>query len=437
MRRFSGKVVVLLMTVVFTSVFGLATARAQDITFDNQPASDIGQRVTFTVSINDAPNAVEAIGFDITFDATVLQFDGSVRGVLVTNWDQFRVRNPAAGTLTVTGSTTEDIIAEGASGELVQLNFIVLADNDTTLSVTTPVDDVETWTFGEGEFAFNDAPTVNAGADRTITLPDNSAELDGTVTDDGRPAPPTLTTRWSQRSGPGTVTFGNTNAEDTIAMFSAAGTYVLRLTANDGQRDSFDEVTITVNEPVGNIAPTVNAGVDQTITLPNSANLAGMVNDDGLPDPPGEVTTTWSQVSGPGPVTFSNTDAVDTTATFSVAGTYDLRLTANDGQRASSDEITITVAAENRPPTVNAGQDQEIIFPNAVLLEGTVSDDGLPDPPAPSPPPGRRSVVQALSASLMPTLEKPRPRSRPLASTSCASPLTTGSRSVIVTSPLR
>ena len=94
MRRFSGKVVVLLMTVVFTSVFGLATARAQDITFDNQPASDIGQRVTFTVSINDAPNAVEAIGFDITFDATVLQFDGFVRGVLVTNWDQFRVSNP-------------------------------------------------------------------------------------------------------------------------------------------------------------------------------------------------------------------------------------------------------------------------------------------------------------------------------------------------------
>ena len=76
----------------------------------------------------------------------------------------------------MTGSTTEDIIAEGASGELVQLNFTVLADNDTTLSVTNPVDDVETWTFGEGEFAFNDAPTVNAGEDQTITLPDNSAE---------------------------------------------------------------------------------------------------------------------------------------------------------------------------------------------------------------------------------------------------------------------
>ena len=98
---------------------------------------------------------------------------------------------------------------------------------------------------------------------------------------------PTLTTRWSQRSGPGTVTFGNTNAEDTIAMFSAAGTYVLRLTANDGQRDSFDEVTITVNEPVGNTAPMVNAGPDQTITLPNSASLDGTVIDDGRPDPPG------------------------------------------------------------------------------------------------------------------------------------------------------
>ena len=88
------------------------------------------------------------------------------------------------------------------------------------------------------------------------------------------------------------------------------------------------------------------------------------------PIPLGHVTTTWSQVSGPGTVTFGNTNAVDTTAMFSAAGTYDLRLTANDGQLASSDEITITVAAENRPPTVNAGRDQEIIFPNAAQPRG-------------------------------------------------------------------
>jgi hypothetical protein len=92
----------------------------------------------------------------------------------------------------------------------------------------------------------NQRPAVNAGADQTITLP-SSASLNGTVTDDGLPSPPTLTTTWSKVSGPGTVTFGNANAVDTTATFSAAGTYVLRLTADDGALTNTDDVTITVN----------------------------------------------------------------------------------------------------------------------------------------------------------------------------------------------
>ena len=35
-----------------------------------------------------------------------------------------------------------------------------------------------------------------------------------------------------------------------------------------------------------NQAPTVNAGPDQTVTLPNTAALAGTATDDGLPNPP-------------------------------------------------------------------------------------------------------------------------------------------------------
>ena len=37
---------------------------------------------------------------------------------------------------------------------------------------------------------------------------------------------------------------------------------------------------------------------------------------------------TWSKVSGFGDVVFGNPNAVDTTASFSAAGTYVLRLTA-------------------------------------------------------------------------------------------------------------
>jgi hypothetical protein len=106
---------------------------------------------------------------------------------------------------------------------------------------------------------------------------------------------------------------------------------------------AFDELTITVNPQSPNQAPTVNAGSDQTVTLSAGTNLDGMVTDDGLPNPPGAVITTWSKISGPGTVTFANVNAVDTTASFSTDGIYVLRLTADDGDLTAFDEVTIEV----------------------------------------------------------------------------------------------
>lgn len=90
----------------------------------------------------------------------------------------------------------------------------------------------------------NDPPTVNAGVDKTTKLPADTVNLDATVTDDGTTAP---TTTWSKVSGPGTVTFGNAASVDTTAKFSIAGTYVIRLTANDGVNPAVsDDATVTV-----------------------------------------------------------------------------------------------------------------------------------------------------------------------------------------------
>jgi hypothetical protein len=91
----------------------------------------------------------------------------------------------------------------------------------------------------------NTEPAVDAGADQSITLP-AEAVLDGTVTDDGKPSPPALTTHWSVGSGPGPVAFLDAAAVDTRASFTTAGTYVLRLTASDGALSSTDSVTIAV-----------------------------------------------------------------------------------------------------------------------------------------------------------------------------------------------
>ena len=225
--------------------------------------------------------------------------------------------------------------------------------------------------------AGNAAPVVNAGPDLAVALA-AGASLDGTVTDDGLPAPPALTTAWSKVSGPGTVSFGNAAAVDTTASFSLAGAYVLRLSANDGALGASDDVNVTVT--AANTPPVVSAGPDQTVEIALGAALNGTVTDDGLPAPPA-LATQWTKVSGPGTVGFGNAAAVDTTAAFSALGSYVLRLTANDGALAASDDVTITVVPNNQPPVVNAGPDLSVNKDDDILLDATVTDDGLPIPP--------------------------------------------------------
>jgi len=99
----------------------------------------------------------------------------------------------------------------------------------------------------------------------------------------------------------------------------------------------------TQPQPPGNAAPTVSAGPDLAVTLPAQAALDGTVTDDGLPNPPAAVTTSWSKVSGPGTVTFGNPAAVDTSASFSAAGSYVLRLTGDDSALSSTDDVAVTV----------------------------------------------------------------------------------------------
>ncbi len=99
----------------------------------------------------------------------------------------------------------------------------------------------------------------------------------------------------------------------------------------------------------GNTAPTANAGVDQTITpdgtSPAVVTLTGTATDDGNPNPPATLTTTWSLASGPGAVTFGSPNALTTTASFTVPGVYIIRLSAFDGEATTSDDVLVTVNA--------------------------------------------------------------------------------------------
>jgi len=106
---------------------------------------------------------------------------------------------------------------------------------------------------------------------------------------------------------------------------------------------------------VYNLAPVVDAGLDQMIVLPDdSVLLDATVADDGLPVPPGLVTSEWSMVSGPGSVNFDDASLEDTQAVFSQPGTYVLRITAQDGEWVASDDMTVQFDAESEALTVES-----------------------------------------------------------------------------------
>jgi len=93
-------------------------------------------------------------------------------------------------------------------------------------------------------FTIIKAPSVDAGDDQTIILPDNTANLNGMVSEN------VVSILWEKVSGSGTVTFDpNAFVEDPIASFSAPDIYVLRLTGDDGVLSDSDELTVTVVDP--------------------------------------------------------------------------------------------------------------------------------------------------------------------------------------------
>ena len=189
----------------------------------------------------------------------------------------------------------------------------------------------------------NQAPTVSAGDDEEITLPDNSVNLDGSVDNDGLPEGSSLSTEWSKKSGPGEVTFGDASDVDTTATFSEAGTYTLTLTATDGEKTTSDDVTVEVNaessnppsdpnppSPPGNQEPEANFAATQ-----RDGTLSVQFNASSSDDPDGNIASySWdfgdgSNVTPPGTIY---------TKTYSQAGNYTVALTVTDNDGATDTE---------------------------------------------------------------------------------------------------
>lgn len=105
----------------------------------------------------------------------------------------------------------------------------------------------------------------------------------------------------------------------------------------------------------GNRPPIVDAGVGQSVetpVFPTPATLQGTAQDDGLPELPGALTFTWTQIDGPGSVVFTQADQPNTQVLLPGLGTYVLRLTVTDGELAAGDDVTVTATRPAEEQTV-------------------------------------------------------------------------------------
>jgi glucuronoarabinoxylan endo-1,4-beta-xylanase len=100
-----------------------------------------------------------------------------------------------------------------------------------------------------------------------------------------------------------------------------------------------------------------DAGADQDICGMLEATLAGNEPEIGV--------GTWTQVGGPGTVTFGDAHACNTTATASEYGTYILEWEIITGEYANNDQVKVNFAK-----AASAGPDQDISGELEAVLEG-------------------------------------------------------------------
>ncbi len=146
---------------------------------------------------------------------------------------------------------------------------------------------------------------------------------------------------WTQFSGPGTTVFNNANSPNATATVDVYGPYVFRWTEVNGYAGCTSGANVTVNfyqSPTSTIA----AG---------SGNVCGLVQTVAATLTTGSGGT-WSQVSGPGTVTFGSASALSTSATADLYGTYVIQWEENNNGCKNASTITVNYY---QPPVAVAG----------------------------------------------------------------------------------
>lgn len=183
-----------------------------------------------------APTVNPGSGQQIQYPASTASLSGSVtvasgRSVASTTWSQ--VSGP--GTATITGGTT---LTPTVSGLIPGTYVFKLTGIDNTGASNSA--NVNVVVLPE------QAPTVSAGSNQTLTQPISSATLSGTITANGGATISSFI--WTQVSGPvSTNIVSNDSLTTSVTGLTLTGTYTFKLSATDNNGNSSSaNVTVTI-----------------------------------------------------------------------------------------------------------------------------------------------------------------------------------------------
>lgn len=217
--------------------------------------------------------------------------------------------------------------------------------------------------------ASGDPTPSNAGSDVSLPCGDTSTMLSGVATGEGMHF-------WSQLSGPNQAVIADGFAIDTQVSGLIPGTYVFQyITKGGGATCGFSVSTVTIYVSDTSLS-TPNAGIDDVVCVNSQAPLAA------TPAQSGEIGT-WSQLSGPSTVVFSNINDPNAVASgfTTAASVYELQWTIsylNPGPSCSaavSDTVQIITNNSTAPTNSDAGPDA--CYPNGTTsfnLSGNTTD---------------------------------------------------------------